>query len=137
MCPKSIYRISPFLLCLVCMIYSRVCWAERILVRYKLEFILNISRIFLRIRCDQTWEHTKGNTDVFMWLELYILWNIFPSNFIKFIFSLAPDHKLVQCWPNLNMAFANHGWSTGGIHTTQTNRDISKLQAESYTQSGK
>ena len=47
--------------------------------------------------CDQTWEHTKGNTDVFMWLELYILWNIFPSNFIKFIFSLAPDHKLVQC----------------------------------------
>lgn len=87
--------------------------------------------------CDQTWEHTKGNTDVFMWLELYILWNIFPSNFIKFIFSLAPDHKLVQCWPNLNMAFANHGWSTGGIHTTQTNRDISKLQAESYTQSGK
>ena len=99
MCPKSIYRISPspFLLWLVCMIYSRVCWAERILVRYKLEFILNISRIFLRIRCDQTWEHTKGNTDVFMWLELYILWNIFPSNFIKFIFSLAPDHKLVQC----------------------------------------
>ena len=47
--------------------------------------------------CDQTWEHTKGNTDVFMWLELYILWNVFPSNFIKFIFSLAPDHKLVQC----------------------------------------
>ena len=28
---------------------------------------------------------------------LYILWNVFPSNFIKFIFSLAPDHKLVQC----------------------------------------
>ena len=47
--------------------------------------------------CDQTWEHTNSNTDVFMWLELYILWNIFPSNFIKFIFSLAPDHKLVQC----------------------------------------